>query len=114
MSPDRGFNPGWYPDPSGRYQMRYFNTSWTDQVWHGGVVTTSPLEQPATPTANRARSTSAVLTLIGGVVMAVGALLPWESVSVSTGYYTGTLASVKGTSEGAGPIVLIVGLVVAL
>jgi hypothetical protein len=55
-----------------------------------------------------------VLVLIGGAVMAIGALLPWETASASIGFDTGTLASVNGTSEGAGPVVLIAGLVVAL
>jgi hypothetical protein len=45
--------------------------------------------------------------------MTLGTLFPWETVSASN-VYSGTLASVKGTSEGAGPVVLIAGLVAAL
>lgn len=140
MRMDEAYSPGWFPDPSGRYELRYFGTSWTDHVSSAGVVTTSPLNHPAAdagsppippgplppagppasvqpdapPPAVTRQSVSPVLVLIGGAVMAIGALLPWETVSASIGFDTGTLASVKGTSEGAGPVVLIVGLVVAL
>jgi hypothetical protein len=140
MTMDQAYSPGWFPDPSGRYELRYFGTSWTDQVSSAGVVTTSPLNHPAAdagsppippgarppagplasvqpdaaPPAVARRSASPVLVLIGGAVMAIGALLPWETASASIGFDTGTLASVNGTSEGAGPVVLIAGLVVAL
>jgi hypothetical protein len=140
--------PGWYPDPSGAHQLRYFGTTWTDHVSNAGVVTTSPIGQatvgmaavgapvppaawstaiypaqasygmvgpPAVgpPTIGQVKSTRSVLVLVGGVLMTVGTLLPWESVSAPS-LYSGTFASVKGTSEGAGPVVLVAGLVVAL
>jgi Protein of unknown function (DUF2510) len=139
---------GWYPDPSGAHQLRYFGTTWTDHVSNAGVVTTSPIGRPtlgtaavgapappaAWPTATPAaqpfsgmvqppaagvpavghvKSTGSVLVLIGGVLMTLGTMLPWETVSAES-IYSGTLATVKGTSEGAGPLVLVAGLVVAL
>jgi len=38
---------GWYRDPSGVHQFRYFDAIWTDQVSDAGVVRTSPLPVPA-------------------------------------------------------------------
>jgi hypothetical protein len=136
-------SPGWYPDPSGAHQLRYFATTWTDHVSNAGVVAISPLGQPAygaaglgpsgpppgwptagaatyppygvvgIPTVGRVTTTGPVLVLVGGFLMAVGTLFPWETVSVPS-LYSGSLASVKGTSEGAGPVVLVAGLVAAL
>jgi hypothetical protein len=141
--------PGWYPDPSGFHQLRYYSGAmWTDQVSNAGVVTTVPLTQPTVasvavaqpvapatwppagyaayppygvvgagaagwPAVNRVKTTGPVLVLVGGVLMALGTLFPWETVSVPS-FYSGTLADVKGTSEGAGPVALVAGLVAAL
>ena len=135
-------SPGWYPDPSGAHQLRYFGTTWSDQVSNGGVVSVSPVGQlpfgsagaapappPGWPMANhamqpvygavgapafgRVKTTGPVLVLIGAVLMILGPLLPWETVSAPS-LYTGSLTSVKGTSEGAGPLVLVAGLVAGL
>lgn len=135
--------PGWYSDPSGALQLRYFDgTAWTAHV-SNGVVPAEPQQavgymaagQPVAPgtwpaagypaytaygqgpvgppAVDRVKTTGLVLVLVGGLLMALGALFPWESVSVP-GVYSGTLASVKGTSEGAGPVAIVAGLVVAL
>lgn len=143
--------PGWYPDPSGTHELRYYSATWTDQVSDRGAVTTSPLWQPASgviaaaspsppgwgpsagvtpgyapfpgyaafpgtvaPQAAPATKTRGpVLVLIGGVIMAVSPLLPWETASASTGFGVAA-ADAKGTSEGGGPVVLVAGLIVAL
>ena len=35
---------GWYPDPTGRHEQRYWNgVTWTDQVTTAGDVSTDPL-----------------------------------------------------------------------
>lgn len=35
----------WYPDPTGRHQLRYFEgAAWTDHVSDGGVVSVDPLD----------------------------------------------------------------------
>ena len=65
------------------------------------------------PVVNRRKTTGPVLVLVGGLLMALGTLFPWESVSVPS-LYSGTLTSVKGTAEGAGPVALVAGLVAAL
>jgi len=39
-----GAAPGWYPDPSGRHQFRYWNgVTWTEHVSTGGTTSTDPL-----------------------------------------------------------------------
>lgn len=38
---------GWYPDPTGRHETRYFNGQWTEHVCTCGVNSTDPL--PAWP-----------------------------------------------------------------
>ncbi|HEX7097097.1 MAG TPA: DUF2510 domain-containing protein [Acidimicrobiales bacterium] len=36
--------PGWYPDPTGRHEHRYYNgTEWTEQVSDGGVIGLDPI-----------------------------------------------------------------------
>lgn len=42
--------PGWYPDPSGDWEQRWWSgTSWTDQVVTGGYQTTMALPDPSAP-----------------------------------------------------------------
>lgn len=42
---------GWYPDPSGRHQLRYWNgTAWTDHAADEGVQVLDPLVAVAPPT----------------------------------------------------------------
>ena len=45
--------PGWYPDPSGRYEFRWFDgNGWTPAVSRGGVQATDELGvAPAVPVA---------------------------------------------------------------
>jgi hypothetical protein len=39
---------GWAPDPSGRYQVRFWDgRCWTDSVADGGQMSTDPLNWPA-------------------------------------------------------------------
>ncbi len=39
--------PGWYPDPTGRHQQRYFNQGrWTDHVGDDGALAFDPLVPP--------------------------------------------------------------------
>ena len=112
---------GWYPDPLEQQESRYWDGStWTEHVATQGVSSASPIGAAAQSVsvgaaapakrspAGRAKS-RAVLILIGGGLMAVGALLPWETVST-----LGASQSVQGTSEGAGSIVLVSGGVIAL
>jgi hypothetical protein len=39
--------PGWYPDPGGHYDHRYWDgTSWTEYVSRAGQPTTAPVTPP--------------------------------------------------------------------
>jgi Protein of unknown function (DUF2510) len=43
--------PGWYPDPNGAHQLRYFDGSaWTEHVSDNGLQSVSPLAPTPTPT----------------------------------------------------------------
>jgi hypothetical protein len=43
---------GWYPDPTGRHQHRYYDgTQWTDQAADAGVTVVDPLEPAPTSVA---------------------------------------------------------------
>ena len=56
-SGDRGGHPAnWYPDPSGRHELRYWDGSrWTEHVAsHGRQSTDPPGGEPNVPTVNRA------------------------------------------------------------
>ena len=48
-----GATPGWYEDPFGRYEKRWFDgTTWTDQVWQAGAQHVDPpTAAPAEPAA---------------------------------------------------------------
>jgi putative membrane protein len=38
---------GWFPDPAGRHQLRYWDgTTWTPHVWNGDAAAIDPLDQP--------------------------------------------------------------------
>ena len=42
-SPQPATPANWYPDPSGRFELRYWNgTAWTEHVSRGGVQYTDP------------------------------------------------------------------------
>jgi hypothetical protein len=112
---------GWYPDPMEQHESRYWDgATWTDHVATQGVSSASSVgvdapdvsatAAPSThPPAGRAKS-RAVLILIGGGLMAVGALLPWETVTASGT----TIKSANGTSVGSGVTEMIAGGVIAL
>src|SRR6516165_7213418 len=41
---------GWYADPAGRHEYRYWDgTYWTAGVANGGITATDPLEAPPRP-----------------------------------------------------------------
>ena len=60
-------NPAnWYPDPMGRYEVRYWNgEAWTEHVSRGGVAAIDPLDgTPAVP----GDAPGAVGTAVGGAI----------------------------------------------
>jgi hypothetical protein len=43
-------SPGWYPDPSGRHELRFFDGQWTQHVCTRGTTSIDPLaDSPAAP-----------------------------------------------------------------
>jgi hypothetical protein len=63
--------PGWYADPNGRHEYRYWDgATWSDQVSDGGVVSTDPptVQDPtvATPTAEGPSAPPVVPVGMGG------------------------------------------------
>ncbi|HZC69939.1 MAG TPA: DUF2510 domain-containing protein [Jatrophihabitans sp.] len=49
---------GWYPDPTGRHESRYFNGQWTQQVSTQGVNSIDPLTASPPPATSAQVSTS--------------------------------------------------------
>jgi hypothetical protein len=49
---------GWYPDPTGRHESRYFNGQWTQHVSTRGVTSIDPLGASPASAANMSFSTS--------------------------------------------------------
>jgi Protein of unknown function (DUF2510) len=96
-------SPGWYGDPSGRHQLRYFSGQWTDHVSDNGVVSTSPLVIPGPTTGSTGQSRRSrnkiIWTVVGivGVVVVAGVALGAAGGSGSSG---GTAGS--GGSGGTG------------
>ena len=52
---------GWYPDPTGRFEVRWFDGRWTDQVATAGLPGTdpTPMHLPTNKAGLRTRSESA-------------------------------------------------------
>ena len=51
---------GWYPDPTGRHERRYWDgATWTDHVVNGGTQSLDPVEARATAQAAAARPVEA-------------------------------------------------------
>jgi hypothetical protein len=48
---------GWYPDPAGRHELRYFDGRlWTDWVRDGETAGSDPIEPPRPPWESAERS----------------------------------------------------------
>jgi len=63
---------GWYPDPTGRFEVRWFDGRWTDQVATRGQPGTDPMPTPVlTPTSKVGPSSTTRWLLIGGAAALV-------------------------------------------
>lgn len=109
---------GWYPDPTHPEELRYWDGSrWTEHRSPSHSAATSAPPVPAAAVASPGRKsaadrakTRAVIILIGGALMAIGALLPWEEATANGV----KIQSVQGLSEGAGGLTLAAGFVCAV
>jgi len=77
-----GTGPGWYPDPTGRFDVRYYNgRTWTGDVATGGArfVDTVPLTPPtvpAPPPGPRQKNGLATASMVCGIVAVATGWLP--------------------------------------
>jgi hypothetical protein len=124
MTADRSIDAGWYQDPSGRYGERWWDgTSWTGHVRGRHLDDVDTIEiaavRASNPSVTRvarrrapfwARWTPAVLACVygGAAAVAIGAALPWASVSGDA--YS---ATARGT-DGDGVVTLVLALAFAL
>ncbi len=93
--PPAGPAAAWYPDPTGRYEHRFYNgRAWTADVSRGGVRGVDPLgvEPPAAEAPRDGRATAA---LVLGVVAATTAWMPLLFVA---GVVCGVLAICFGVA----------------
>ncbi|HSM67812.1 MAG TPA: DUF2510 domain-containing protein [Ilumatobacteraceae bacterium] len=96
MTNDTGAAPGWYADPMGRYEHRYFNgRSWTSDVSSDGQRFVDPLGITPTPDgrATRANPGIAVASMVLGII---GISLAWVPFLVALGLVAAVLAIALG------------------
>ena len=92
------FPEGWFPDPLGRYEHRWFNgTAWTSDVSTDGHryvdpygISVDPGHQAQPVPAGNGPATAAMTCGI------IGALLAWMPILVVAGFALGVLALVFG------------------
>ena len=63
---------GWYPDPTGRFEVRWFDGRWTERVSTRGRPGTDPMAAPVlTPVSKAGPSSTTRWLLIGGAAALV-------------------------------------------
>ncbi len=87
MANDSGVQPGWYADPLGRFELRYFNgVAWTADVSTSGDRFVDPLGlevEPVVPIANagppaaEGTNTAATTAMVLGLIAVAIAWLPF-------------------------------------
>ena len=85
---------GWFPDPLGRYEHRYFNgTSWTSDVSVSGQRFVDPLGSSAAPAGDPTRNTAATASVVLG---SVGLAISFVPFVVVAGFALVVLALIFG------------------
>jgi len=112
---EHGVAPGWYADPMGRYEHRYFNgQAWTSDVSIEGTRLIDPLG--LTPTAGPANGSNgaAVTAMVLGII---AISIAWMPLLVVVGALAAVLALVFGfvglrraRTSGVGRSIAVVGL----
>jgi hypothetical protein len=99
--------PGWYPDPTGTNESRYFDDRWTDFVSNQGIQSVSPMPSspqaaiaaagpispigsqhsytPGMPRPARRNNTKAVWIIVAGAATAGLAVIAVSAASASSG-----------------------------
>ena len=86
--------PGWFPDPLGRYEHRYFNgTSWTSDVSVDGQRFVDPLGSHSGPAGDQSRNSSATASVVMGSIGLAIAFIPFVVIA---GFVLAILAIVYG------------------
>lgn len=90
MDEERRYTPGWFPDPTARFEVRYHNgVSWTGDVATNGQRFVDPLNAPGAagtggpavrPVGGSAKNGAAVAALVLGIVAAATAWMPFVFV----------------------------------
>lgn len=92
--PSNSAPPGWFPDPVGRHEHRYFNgVSWTSDVSDGGQRFVDPIGSSGGPAQATGRNGAAVVAMTLGIL---GAFVAWIPVFFVIGTVMGVLALVFG------------------
>jgi hypothetical protein len=118
--------PGWLPDPTGRFQYRYWDgTNWSASVSREGSTESDPIPgstqppsmqappplasppRPSVPVAPWSTSVK-IVVFVGAGALVLGSLLPW--VKATAGVFTVT----KNGIEGDGVLTLILAGLAAL
>lgn len=116
---------GWYPDPTGHYEHRYWDgATWTDHVATRGVSAVDPPTMGAGPQAawtasagapgagaprDRANPIFAFLGLASGVFLMVGSFLPWATLD-----FPGVPGDSSGGMNHDGPFTLVLGIAIGV
>ena len=96
---------GWYPDPSGRFEQRYYDgVNWTMSVAAGGRA----FFEQAVQAPKVGVRPWAITTLVGGGIAAIAAFLPWAKVSVFF------ISATQSGIDGDGVMTLLGGTLVVL
>lgn len=116
MANDGGVRPGWYADPLGRFELRYYNgATWTADVSTGGERFVDPLgidvgghsAQPARSGATENATTSlATASMVLGIVAVAIAWIPFVvvvgAIAAVLALVFGILAIRRSGGSGAG------------
>ena len=99
MANDSGVQPGWYTDPMGRFELRYFNgTAWTADVSASGTRFVDPLGLDVAPgdgvgtTTGRANGLASAAMVLGILAVATA----WMPFIVVVGAIAAILAVAFG------------------
>jgi hypothetical protein len=89
---------GWFPDPHGRYEYRWFNgTAWTADVAADGRRAVDPMGAAPLPRGGRANGSSGNGVAVAAIVCGLLApLFAWMPVFVAVGITLGVLGVVFG------------------
>lgn len=126
---------GWNTDPSGRFQLRYWDgAAWTDHVSTNGVQQTDPVAGgapvaggvpvvPAAPVTSPAAAAgprpkvvwptrTKVVVLAGAALLVLGSVLPWAKLEVSSSLFS--VSDTKNGLDGDGVLTLVLAVVAVL